>query len=149
MKKILNIAIVAIMALAVGLASCGSKSNADLIKDYQKKCEEAIEAMQNNDMEKFQKLTEESREIVRQIEANGMSDSEKMEMAQINNSMAEKLMTVGASLFNNAIESAGNMVQDAGDALDPSAIKEAESQVKEAVDKVQDALDEDNDEDED
>lgn len=89
MKHTFKIFMALMLAITLGLTSCG-KSNADLIKDYAKKCEQALDAMNDHDQAKVEKLVGEARDILEQLEKNGMTDEERQEIAKIDMEIMQK-----------------------------------------------------------
>lgn len=68
-------------ALVMGMASC-KKSNADLIKEYQKVVTEYIEAVKAGDTEKAAKLDKEGEKLQKELEEANLTEEEKAELAK-------------------------------------------------------------------
>ena len=99
--------------MAAVLIACGSvlvsckKSNADLIKDYEKVCNEMVEATQNGDLPKVQKLGEKIANMKSEFEGRDFTPEEQQQIAIIS------METIGGVRSNTT-----NLLQGAGVDMD-------------------------------
>ena len=141
MKKVAKILMAAFIAVTVGLVSCGSKTNADLIKDYEKKSEEAIEALQKQDMDKLQKISGELQDILLKLDAQGMSEEEKAEISRIDRDVMMKATAASKNIMDNAMDQVNDIMDEAEGSME-KIDAEAMDKVNDAVEEAQREIDE-------
>ena len=145
MNKYFNLFAIAIVAICLGLSSCGKKSNADLMKDYEKKALEAVEAMQNNDFDKAQKLNEELMDIMEKMKENGMSADDEAQFQKIQVSLLEKASGSASSILENAMNQAQETLDEGLELSEganlPGSINAATEELSNAVKDATDELD--------
>lgn len=99
--------------MAAVLIACGSvlvsckKSNADLIKDYEKVCNEMVEAFKNGDLAKVQKIGEKGAKLEQELKERDLTPEEQQQVA-----------TLTLETAANVSSAAGNMLQGAGVDMD-------------------------------
>lgn len=83
-----------VAAFAIGcssmLISC-SKSNADVIKQYEAVCNEIVEAANSGDMEKAKKVEEKAEAIKKEMEGREFTPEEQQEILDITTNMFQSI----------------------------------------------------------
>lgn len=70
------------LAMAIGMSSCGEKSNADLLDKFDKLTSEYVEAVNSNDEKKADKLSVEGKELLKELSERDLSPEEKEHLQQ-------------------------------------------------------------------
>ena len=83
MKKILFSTFVAMSILSVSFMASCSKSNSELIKEYDKAITEQVEAIKSGDPGKIQSASEKSLKIANELKERDLTQEEQMEIANI------------------------------------------------------------------
>lgn len=83
-----------VAAFAIGcssmLMSC-SKSNADVIKQYETVCKEAAEVANSGDMEKVKKIEEKIQAVQKEMEGREFTPEEQQEILDITTNMIQSI----------------------------------------------------------
>lgn len=91
-----------LVALVCGsaLTSC-SKSNQDLIKEYQELCDEMIQAVKDGDAKKVESIGKKGDKLAEELDKRDLTDEEKQEVLKITSEMVSEMTSVAADAFGN------------------------------------------------
>ena len=97
MKRDIVNRIMAAVGIAVMLimGSCGGQSNADLLKEYEKKGNAAVDALMANNAEEGKKLFEETEKIADELNSRELSAEERQEFQEISMRILTRAMGLG------------------------------------------------------